>query len=69
VDRMHVSHEQQNGESQFQAPALRTVADTADQLRRFNDQMVSWVRDRPLASVGIALGAGYLLGRVLSRWG
>lgn len=68
MDRMHVS-QHQNGESQFQAPAMRAVADTADQLRKYNDELVSWVRDRPLASVGIALGAGYLLGRLFSRWG
>ena len=32
-------------------------------------EIIERVRERPLVAVGIALAAGYLVGRVFSRWG
>jgi ElaB/YqjD/DUF883 family membrane-anchored ribosome-binding protein len=70
VDPMHENDRHaQDGESQFRAPAVRAVAQTADELRKVDYRLVEWVRERPLASVGIALGVGYLVGRLFSRWG
>jgi ElaB/YqjD/DUF883 family membrane-anchored ribosome-binding protein len=41
--------------------SLREYADSADEaIRRF-------ARERPLAAVGIAIGLGFLLGRLASR--
>jgi hypothetical protein len=50
-------------------PALRAVAKTADQLRRIDQQLIERVRERPLASIAIAVVAGYAIGRIFSRWG
>jgi ElaB/YqjD/DUF883 family membrane-anchored ribosome-binding protein len=64
------SAEHTNGDARRAiAPALRAVADTADQLRRFDEELIERVRQRPLAAVGIALAAGYIIGRMFSRWG
>jgi ElaB/YqjD/DUF883 family membrane-anchored ribosome-binding protein len=51
------------------APALRAVAHTADEIRRLDHELIERVRERPLAAVAIALAAGYVVGRVFSRWG
>jgi hypothetical protein len=59
-----------NGNSHdFYVPAVRAVAKTADQLRRVDQGLVEKVRERPLASIAVALVAGYAIGRILSRWG
>jgi ElaB/YqjD/DUF883 family membrane-anchored ribosome-binding protein len=50
-------------------PALEAVAKTADQLKRLDEQVIERVRERPIMAVGIALAAGYVLGRIFSRWG
>jgi ElaB/YqjD/DUF883 family membrane-anchored ribosome-binding protein len=55
------------------APALRavaqTAADTAGQIKRLDEQLIDRVRERPLVALGIAVAAGYVIGRVFSRWG
>jgi ElaB/YqjD/DUF883 family membrane-anchored ribosome-binding protein len=51
------------------APALRAVAETAEHLRRIDQQIIDRVRERPLVAVGLALATGYVLGRMFSRWG
>jgi hypothetical protein len=61
--------EQHNGHSRKYAPALQAVAHTAGEIRRLDQQLVERVRERPLAAVAIALAAGYLVGRVFSRFG
>jgi ElaB/YqjD/DUF883 family membrane-anchored ribosome-binding protein len=43
------------------AEALRGLAEEK------TDEALAWVRARPLASVMIALGVGYLLGRMMRR--
>jgi ElaB/YqjD/DUF883 family membrane-anchored ribosome-binding protein len=50
-------------------PALEAVAKTADQIKRFDEELIERVRERPIIAVGIALAAGYVLGRIFSRWG
>jgi hypothetical protein len=60
---------QQNGESDFYVPAVRALTQTADQLREADRRVIDWVRERPLASLAIAVAAGYFVGRAFSRWG
>ena len=50
-------------------PALEAVAKTADQIKRLDEEIIERVRERPILAVGIALAAGYVLGRIFSRWG
>jgi ElaB/YqjD/DUF883 family membrane-anchored ribosome-binding protein len=50
--------------------AERTSALTAEAralAEQKTEEMVSWVRERPLASVLIAFGVGYFLGRIARR--
>lgn len=49
--------------------AVRAMARTAAKIRRADASLIDQVRERPLASVAIALAAGYVLGRLLSRTG
>lgn len=42
---------------------------TRDRVHDLNDAAVAFIEERPLAAVGIAFGAGYLLGKLAaSRW-
>jgi ElaB/YqjD/DUF883 family membrane-anchored ribosome-binding protein len=50
-------------------PALEAVAKTAGQIKRLDEELIERVRERPLVAMGIALAAGYVLGRIFSRWG
>lgn len=64
------NHINTNGNSgPVYAPALRAVSDTANQLRRYDEELLDMVRERPLAAVAIAVAAGYLVGRIFSRFG
>src|SRR4051812_24315451 len=65
-NRQHV-----NGETpdKRQTPSLRSLVEMADQLRRVDEELIERVRERPLVAVGIALAAGYVIGRIFSRWG
>lgn len=49
--------------------AVRAMARTAAKLRRADESLIDQVRARPIASVMVALAAGYVLGRLLSRTG
>jgi len=51
------------------APALRAFAQTADNIRRVDEELIARVRERPLAAMAIAVAAGYVIGRLFSRWG
>jgi hypothetical protein len=61
--------EHANGQNRKYTQALRAVANTAGEIRRLDEELIERVRARPLAAVGIALAAGYVIGRVFSRWG
>ena len=61
--------ESTNGHNRKYAPALQAVAHTAGEIKRLDRELVDRVRERPLAAVAIALAAGYLVGRVFSRFG
>jgi hypothetical protein len=61
--------EHHNGHGRKYAPALEAVRHTAGEIRRLDQELVERVRERPLAAVAIALAAGYLVGRVFSRFG
>jgi hypothetical protein len=61
--------ESANGHSRKYTPALQAVAHTAGELRRLDRELIERVRERPLAAVAMALAAGYVIGRVFSRWG
>ena len=50
-------------------PALQVVANTAGEIRRLDKELIDKVRERPIAAVAIALAAGYVVGRIFSRWG
>lgn len=49
--------------------AVRAMARTAARIRRADTTLIDQVRARPLASIAIALAAGYVVGRLLSRRG
>ena len=61
--------ESSNGHARKYAPALQAVAHTAGEIRRLDRELIARVRERPLAAVAVALAAGYVIGRVFSRWG
>jgi len=50
------------------APAAQWINDNAEQLMQQQEQLLastrSYVRDRPLAALGIAIAAGYIVGRI-----
>ena len=58
-----------NGKTRKYAPALKAMANTVDEIKRLDEQLLERVRERPLVAMGIALAAGYFLGRIFSRWG
>jgi hypothetical protein len=39
-----------------------------DRLEHFGQNVTDFVVQRPLTSVGIAVGVGFLLGRAMRRW-
>jgi hypothetical protein len=51
------------------SPALRAISRSADQIRKADQEIIDRVRERPLVAVAVALAAGYIIGRVFSRWG
>ena len=50
---------------QFTGGAQREFGDTIDEAQDQLEGVVSLIRDRPLAALGIAAGAGFLLGMLL----
>lgn len=71
IDRAaRAAHQTVDKVAQAAAPAADWINENADQLRAKQEQLLegarSYVRDRPLVAVGVALSAGYLIGR-LSR--
>lgn len=42
---------------------------TRDRMHDFNETAVHFIQERPLAAIGIAFGAGYIIGKLASsRW-
>ncbi len=69
IDRVaQAAHQTVDKVAQAAAPAADWISDNAEQLRRQQEQLLegarSYVRDRPLVAVGVALAAGYLIGRM-----
>jgi len=54
--------------AQAAGPAADWINQNAEQLMQRQDELLescrSYVRDRPLATIGIAVAAGYLIGRL-----
>ena len=65
------AHQAVDNATQFASGAVETVVDKANVVRdahaRMADECRGHVRANPLASVGIALAAGYVLSRLLNR--
>ncbi|OLC68797.1 MAG: DUF883 domain-containing protein [Betaproteobacteria bacterium 13_1_40CM_4_64_4] len=63
------AHETVDKVAQTAAPAADWLNQSAEQLKAQQQQMVegcrSYIRDRPLVATGIALFAGYLVGRLI----
>jgi ElaB/YqjD/DUF883 family membrane-anchored ribosome-binding protein len=49
--------------------ARQAIHRTAGEVRRMDRELVALVRERPLASVAVAVAAGYLIGRIFSKFG
>ena len=64
-----VAHETVDKVAQAAAPAADWLNQSAAQLQRQQEQLVdgsrSYIRERPLVAIGIALAAGYLAGRLM----
>jgi ElaB/YqjD/DUF883 family membrane-anchored ribosome-binding protein len=71
IDRVaQAAHQTVDKFAQAAAPAADWITQNAEELRQQQQQLIEgcrgYVRDRPLVAVGVALAAGYLIGR-LSR--
>jgi ElaB/YqjD/DUF883 family membrane-anchored ribosome-binding protein len=47
----------------------QSVPRVVRQVKRADDRLVAFVEERPLVALGIAIGLGYVLGRVMTRRG
>jgi len=69
IDRAaQAAHQTVDKVAQAAAPAADWINQNAEQLKQQQEALIescrSYVRDRPLAAVGLALAAGYLVGRL-----
>lgn len=69
IDRAaQAAHQTVDKVAQAAAPAADWINQNAEQLRQQQEMLLdscrTYVRDRPLAALGIALAAGYLVGRL-----
>jgi ElaB/YqjD/DUF883 family membrane-anchored ribosome-binding protein len=69
IDRVaQAAHQTVDKVAEAAAPAADWVRQSADQLRQQQDALLdscrTYVRDRPLVVLGVALAAGYLAGRL-----
>ena len=69
IDRVaQAAHQTVDKFAQAAAPAADWIAQNAEELRLQQQQLLegcrSYVRDRPFVAVGVALAAGYLVGRL-----
>jgi ElaB/YqjD/DUF883 family membrane-anchored ribosome-binding protein len=70
IDRVaRAAHETVDKVAQAAVPAAEWLNQSADQLKRQQEQLVdgcrSYIRGRPLVTIGVALAAGYLAGRLV----
>ena len=63
--------ETEHGEADGPAASLRAAVDSMPaimkQVKRADERLVAYVREQPLVALGVALGLGYVVGRVFSR--
>ena len=63
--------ETEHGEADGPAASLRAAVDSMPaimkQVKRADERLVAYARERPLVALGVALGLGYVMGRVFSR--
>jgi ElaB/YqjD/DUF883 family membrane-anchored ribosome-binding protein len=69
IDRVaQAAHETVDTVAEAAAPAAEWVRQSADQIRQQQDALLdscrTYVRERPLVVLGVALAAGYLAGRL-----
>ena len=69
IDRAaQAAHQTVDRVAQAAAPAADWISQNAEQLKQQQEMLVdscrSYVRERPLAALGVALAAGYLIGRL-----
>jgi hypothetical protein len=55
-------------ETGSEPPPDSSPAALLDKLQTIGEEVGTFVRERPLASVGIALFAGFMIGRILRRF-
>ena len=70
IDRVaRAAHDTVDKVAQAAGPAADWLNQSAAQLQRQQEQLVdgsrSYIRERPLVTIGIALAAGYLAGRLM----
>ena len=63
--------ETEHGEADGPAASLRAAVDSMPaimkQVKRADERLTAYVREQPLVALGVALGLGYVMGRVFSR--
>jgi hypothetical protein len=50
---------------ELQAEAEQRLEELRGRMRELNQRVVGFIRERPATAILIALGAGYLIGRIL----
>ncbi|MEP6997097.1 MAG: hypothetical protein ABI900_05580 [Betaproteobacteria bacterium] len=69
IDRVaRAAHQTVDKVAQAAQPAAEWIGGSAERLRQTQDQVLAscrdYVRERPLVTLGVALAAGYLIGRI-----
>jgi ElaB/YqjD/DUF883 family membrane-anchored ribosome-binding protein len=69
IDRVaRAAHDTVDKVAQAAGPAADWLTENAEQLKRQQQELVdgcrSYIRERPLIAIGVALAAGYLAGRL-----
>ena len=69
IDRVaRAAHQTVDKVAEAAQPAAEWIGDSAERVRQAQEQMVAgsreYIRERPLVTLGVALAAGYLLGRL-----
>jgi ElaB/YqjD/DUF883 family membrane-anchored ribosome-binding protein len=69
IDRVaRAAHQTVDKVAQAAQPAAEWIGDSAERVKQTQDQMVTsardYIRERPLITLGVALAAGYLIGRL-----
>ena len=69
IDRVaRAAHQTVDKVAQAAQPAAEWLGDSAERVMQTQDQMLAncrdYIRERPLVTLGVALAAGYLIGRL-----